>query len=147
MHLPHLDTLETALNSNFVRKLFATFPAQGETVDEYEYDRAVRDLAKVDARSAKMAMSVRYNLSGPYCGEVIKKPVRCSYNITKQMPQNFPETLLSDAGLTAPTTNIGMRGARRERVEGDDARAADVAETNKQKLVQRDSSKQLEMHC
>ena len=118
-------------NLNFVRELFARFTAQGETVDEYEYDRAVRDLAKVDAHSAKMAMSVRENLSDHYCGGVIKKSVRCSYNIMKQMPMNFPETLLSDADFTALITNIGMRGAKRERVEGDDAGAADVAETNK----------------
>ena len=50
-------------NTTFVRKLFGTLDAAGEDASAASYEEAIKDLALIDAHSAKMAVSAHYKLA------------------------------------------------------------------------------------
>jgi hypothetical protein len=93
-------------NSNFVRKLFATVAASEDTIDPATWNRAVEDLAQLDAHSAQMARSIHYNLSDRIKGGVIKKSVRAYFATMKRMPLEFPIDTLSQDGFSTATTTL-----------------------------------------
>ena len=114
--LGHPDAIP---NTTFIRKLFATHTAAGEIQDECVWEKAIKDLAKIDAHSARVAMSVHYNLSDRIKGGVIKKSVRAFFNIMKEMPIPFPEEALDDAEFHALLSNMGKRGVKRRLPEAE----------------------------
>ena len=50
-------------SANFIRKLFGSLTPAGQKVVESEWQRAVNDLASIDAHTAKVALSRSYNVS------------------------------------------------------------------------------------
>ena len=96
-------------NTNFIRKLFATLIASGEGVFGDEWNRAIDDLARIDAHSAEMARSVHYNVSD----KIKRRWIRAFFAIMKALPLEWPDELLSDEDFAHLVQNMGKRGAKR----------------------------------
>ena len=101
-------------NSNFVRKLFATQTSAGDAVDKKSWKKAVKDLASIDAHSAKMAETIHYNLSDRVNNGVVKKSVRAFVDIMKTAPIDFPDEELSPLEFEQIVNHIGKRGVKRQ---------------------------------
>ena len=115
-------------NTNFVRKLLATLISAGESVGE-SWTHAVEDLAHIDAHSAKMAMSVHYDMSDRNNGGVIKKSVRAFYAVMKAMPIPFTDEPITDEDFANLLQNIGKcRGKKRPREVEDEGEAGAAVE-------------------
>ena len=100
-------------STNFVRKLFTSLVASGESVDAITWNTAIDDLVKIDAHSAAMARSVHYDVSDMIDGGVIKKSVRAFLSVMKRLPVDFPEERIGKDEFDHLLANMGKRGVRR----------------------------------
>ena len=102
-----------------MRKLFATIAATGDNFDETTFSNAVKDLAELDAHSAKMAMTIHYNLSDRITGSVINKSRKAFYSTMKRMPLEFPDEALNQDEFQHILSNMGKRSFKRKAPEPD----------------------------
>ena len=119
-------------NTNFIRKLYATPMEAGETLEQSDWERAVPDLASIDAHSAAMAMSQSHNVSDRIHGGVVKKSVRSYYTIVKRMPIEFNDNAMDAEELTGHVRNIGKRGVQRTCPGIDQRREDDAGVTDRE---------------
>lgn len=122
-------------NTNYVRKLYATLISAGETIEAESWDRAIQDLATIDAHSATMARSIHYDVSDRIVGGVIKKSVRSFYTVMKAMPVNVPEEPMGDEEFELLVKNMGKRGVKRPAPDDDSEVDDAVTKAQKQALT------------
>ena len=109
-------------STNFARKLFTSLVACGDSVDSTTWDKAIDDLAEIDAHSSRVARSTHHDVSDSLGGGVIKKSLRAFQSVMKRLPVDFPpersgddefDNLIVDRQMTfVEERSVECRGAR-----------------------------------